>query len=583
MRELRDRHGRRPAVRRRGARARLPRRRRAEATGGRGVGRARRRPRRRRRRLHDVLQRELPHRHDAHGAGLRARGASARVALVCETNGGLTDHVPEADCLVSTGNEDELVDAWTPERVIGGDEAPASASACRRCTTSAASGRPATRAGRRCRHDGRALREPVLRRARRRGGRRARTGAPRRPAGTGARARGRGARASTSRSRAATTTSASTRTTSLATLLGWLDELEPGRARLRSVVRLRTLRLRVRRARPGGRAARGARRRRDDARLAGRDRGRGRCVRRADRARTSPACARPCPSIASLASRLAAGEPVGGPDEEGYLPRGLRVNALVDRTGAERAIDLLLAKLGGDVRTEVAPSRRPAWPPPPPVADLALDAAGARHRGRLRAAGQSRPAADAAFERVASIPDRRRRDDARRRRVRVGARRVRHVGGQRRPEPARAARRRASARARRERSASCTTRSTRRAASTRPSRWPRAFGQEIAAELRRGAGRRGDPDRHLRNRHALRGNAGEGVRARGHPDRVRDGIADDRADGGGEPHRAGRRDHASDGRPVARRRGRTRAARSRSCAARSRCSRPTSSRAPSGS
>jgi hypothetical protein len=45
------------------------------------------------------------------------------VALVCETNGGLTDHVPEADCLVSTGNEDELVEAWTPSRVIGGDGA----------------------------------------------------------------------------------------------------------------------------------------------------------------------------------------------------------------------------------------------------------------------------------------------------------------------------------------------------------------------------------------------------------------------------------------------------------------------------
>ena len=44
------------------------------------------------------------------------------VALVCETNGGLTDHVPQADCLVSTGNEDELVDAWTPERVVGGDD-----------------------------------------------------------------------------------------------------------------------------------------------------------------------------------------------------------------------------------------------------------------------------------------------------------------------------------------------------------------------------------------------------------------------------------------------------------------------------
>jgi glycine reductase len=43
------------------------------------------------------------------------------VALVCETNGGLTDHVPEADSLISTGNEDELVDAWTPGRVIGGE------------------------------------------------------------------------------------------------------------------------------------------------------------------------------------------------------------------------------------------------------------------------------------------------------------------------------------------------------------------------------------------------------------------------------------------------------------------------------
>jgi Glycine/sarcosine/betaine reductase component B subunits len=43
-------------------------------------------------------------------------------ALVCETNGGLTDHVPEADCLISTGNEDELVAAWTPVRVIGGDD-----------------------------------------------------------------------------------------------------------------------------------------------------------------------------------------------------------------------------------------------------------------------------------------------------------------------------------------------------------------------------------------------------------------------------------------------------------------------------
>ncbi|HEY6566430.1 MAG TPA: glycine/sarcosine/betaine reductase component B subunit [Actinomycetota bacterium] len=43
----------------------------------------------------------------------------ATTALVCETNGGLTDHVAEADCLVSTGNEDELLEPWTPDRVIG--------------------------------------------------------------------------------------------------------------------------------------------------------------------------------------------------------------------------------------------------------------------------------------------------------------------------------------------------------------------------------------------------------------------------------------------------------------------------------
>jgi glycine reductase len=42
-------------------------------------------------------------------------------AIVAETNGGLTDHVAEADCLVSVGNEDELLSPWTPERLVGGD------------------------------------------------------------------------------------------------------------------------------------------------------------------------------------------------------------------------------------------------------------------------------------------------------------------------------------------------------------------------------------------------------------------------------------------------------------------------------
>jgi hypothetical protein len=55
---------------------------------------------------------------------LQTRGIAA-TALVCETNGGLTDHVAEADSLVSTGNEDELVTAWTPDRIVGGGDGDA--------------------------------------------------------------------------------------------------------------------------------------------------------------------------------------------------------------------------------------------------------------------------------------------------------------------------------------------------------------------------------------------------------------------------------------------------------------------------
>ncbi len=76
------------------------------------------------------------------------------------------------------------------------------------------------------------------------------------------------------------------------------------------------------------------------------------------------------PVMADLARRLAAGKTVGGPDDEGYLPRGLRTMVRSKRSGAARAVDQLLAKLGGAVRTEVAPSGDHV-PPAPAVADLA--------------------------------------------------------------------------------------------------------------------------------------------------------------------------------------------------------------------
>jgi glycine reductase len=71
------------------------------------------------------------------------------------------------------------------------------------------------------------------------------------------------------------------------------------------------------------------------------------------------------PKIAALARRLAEGAELGPPDEEGYLPRGLRRNERTGVSGAARAIDLLLSKLGGETRTEVAAAVEPVAPPPP--------------------------------------------------------------------------------------------------------------------------------------------------------------------------------------------------------------------------
>jgi glycine reductase complex component B subunit gamma len=75
------------------------------------------------------------------------------------------------------------------------------------------------------------------------------------------------------------------------------------------------------------------------------------------------------PRMASLAAALASGRELGPPEVEGYLPRGFRRNELTEETGAARAIDALLAKLTGDVRSEVD-ADFDRVPPPPPVPDL---------------------------------------------------------------------------------------------------------------------------------------------------------------------------------------------------------------------
>jgi hypothetical protein len=53
--------------------------------------------------------------------GVRTTAVVAEMADPGSTSSGLTDWVTEADSIVSAGNAEELVPAWTPDRVLGGD------------------------------------------------------------------------------------------------------------------------------------------------------------------------------------------------------------------------------------------------------------------------------------------------------------------------------------------------------------------------------------------------------------------------------------------------------------------------------
>jgi sarcosine reductase len=54
-------------------------------------------------------------------AGIRTAVIVAEQNDPASTEPALVDWVPEADCIVSTGNMEELVPSWTPDRVLGGD------------------------------------------------------------------------------------------------------------------------------------------------------------------------------------------------------------------------------------------------------------------------------------------------------------------------------------------------------------------------------------------------------------------------------------------------------------------------------
>jgi glycine reductase len=77
------------------------------------------------------------------------------------------------------------------------------------------------------------------------------------------------------------------------------------------------------------------------------------------------------PKMAKLAAKLAKGEEILSPAEEGYLPRGIRVNYLHEERGSKRAVDMLIKKIKGEAfETEYPMPNFDRVDPSPAIKDL---------------------------------------------------------------------------------------------------------------------------------------------------------------------------------------------------------------------
>lgn len=78
------------------------------------------------------------------------------------------------------------------------------------------------------------------------------------------------------------------------------------------------------------------------------------------------------PVMKRIGEKLVKGEEILGPDVEGYLERGIRVNYFAEKRGSERAIELLLKKCRGEeCQTEYPMPVFDRVAPTPPVTDMA--------------------------------------------------------------------------------------------------------------------------------------------------------------------------------------------------------------------
>lgn len=86
---------------------------------------------------------------------------------------------------------------------------------------------------------------------------------------------------------------------------------------------------------------------------------------------TATSLAKDMPKLAALGYRLGAKISLGHAEEEGYMPRGVRLNKNVGTNAAVRAVDLLLARLHNKPwQSEVPVLRYERVASPPPIVDM---------------------------------------------------------------------------------------------------------------------------------------------------------------------------------------------------------------------
>ena len=75
--------------------------------------------------------------------------------------------------------------------------------------------------------------------------------------------------------------------------------------------------------------------------------------------------------MTAIAVKLAAGQEMGAPTEDHYIPRGILRDGFVDKSAAERMVEMLYAKTQGQAfQSELTVTNFPSVPAPAPVIDI---------------------------------------------------------------------------------------------------------------------------------------------------------------------------------------------------------------------